>query len=357
MPNREEFHPDWISSPGDTINDALIERQLSVADFAASIGCTSEQATDLLEGRAAITIGVARQLERVVGGSVEFWMSRDFQYRQDSASFHAADEKWLRDLPVGDMIKFGWLKPVPRPSDEVSACLRFFGVSTVSAWRHAYAKLLDMVVFRTSRSFDSRPAAVAAWLRQGEIQSEAIECRAWDAGRFHECISSVRPFTRQKDPGRFVLELQKRCAEAGVGVVIVRAPNGCRASGATRFLSRSKALLVLSFRYLSDDQFWFSFFHEAAHLLLHGYTGFFLEGLEDPETKKEEEANEFAGHILIPPEFREAMFRLPVHGREVIRFARRVGVAPGVIVGQLQHFGRINHNQLNGLKRRFRWNY
>ena len=92
-------------------------------------------------------------------------------------------------------------------------------------------------------------------------------------------------------------------------------------------------------------------------MLLHGYTGFFLEGLETLESKKEEEANAFAGDVLVPPENRPSMFRLPAHSRDVIRFARHIGVAPGIVVGQLQYFGKINHNQLNRLKRRFSWNY
>ncbi len=256
------------------------------------------------------------------------------------------------------MIKFGWVKPVPRPSDEMSACLRFFDVPNIAAWHQVYANLREMVAFRTSPSFDSRLAAVAAWLRQGEIEGEAVESGPWDRKRFEECLSRIRPLTRQKDPNRFIPELRKLCAACGVVVVIVRAPNGCRASGATRFLSQDKALLLLSFRHLSDDQFWFSFFHEAAHLLLHGERGFFLEGLEGIEVQTdrlESEANEFAGRILVPSEFQAAMLNLPAHSREVIRFARRLGVSPGILVGQLQHFEKIKRNQLNGLKRRFRW--
>ena len=354
MVRDHEFRPDWVSSPGDTISDILGERARSVAEFAQDMGYTTEDAKDLLEGRATITIGIARQLERVLGGSVEFWMSRDFQYRQDSARLHAADDEWLTELPIGDMIKFGWLRLVPRPSDEMTACLRFFNVPSVAAWRQVYAQLLDMVAFRTSPSFESRPAAVAAWLRQGEIESEAIECAPWDPKHFEESLTSIRSLTRQKDPARFIPQLRRSCAAGGVALVVVRPPNGCRASGATRFLSQYKALLLLSFRHLSDDQFWFSFFHEAAHLLLHG-DRFFLEGVDAPTTKEEEEANEFAGRTLVPVEFRPAMLSLRPHGREVIRFARRLGVSPGIIVGQLQHYGRINHNQLNSLKRRFRW--
>jgi HTH-type transcriptional regulator/antitoxin HigA len=357
MPHGQEFNPDWASAPGDTISDILHERNLTVIEFAHRMGDTTEHATDLLQGRATITIGIARRLERVLGASVEFWMSRDFQYRQDSARLHAPDHQWLAELPLGDMIQFGWLKPVPRPSDEMSACLRFFDVPSVAAWHQVYANLQEMVAFRTSRSFDSRLAAVAAWLRQGEIEGGVIECSPWDRNRFEECLSRIRPLTRQKDPSRFIPELLKLCRACGVAVVIVRAPNGCRASGATRFLSRDKALLLLSFRHLSDDQFWFSFFHEAAHLLLHGDKGFFLEGLEPPTTILEEEANEFAGRILVPSEFRTAMLGLPVHSREVIRFARRLGVSPGILVGQLQHFEKIKRNQLNGLKRRFRWGH
>ena len=113
--------------------------------------------------------------------------------------------------------------------------------------------------------------------------------------------------------------------------------------------------MLLSFRYLSDDHFWFTFFHEAGHLLLHGKNALFLEGDNIASTKEEQEANEFAAGILIPTEFQAALLSLPVDGRDVIKFARLVGVSPGIVVGQLQHLGRIKPNQLNSLKRRYSW--
>ena len=117
MIRSHEFRPDWASAPGDTIADILAERGLSLMQFAQDIGRTPEQAGELLQGRATITIQIARRLERILGASVAFWMSRDFQYRQDIARLNATDEKWLTDLPVGDMIRFGWLKSTPHPSD------------------------------------------------------------------------------------------------------------------------------------------------------------------------------------------------------------------------------------------------
>jgi len=318
-----EFSPDWVSAPGDSIFDILRERNLSVVEFATRIGETPERTTDLLQGRATITIGIARRLEKVLGASVEFWMSRDFQYREETARLHAADREWLTELPLGDMISFGWLTPVPRPSEETEACLRFFGVPNVPTWRKTYAGLQETVAFRTSPSFDSRPGSVAAWLRQGEIESETVKCSPWHPRHFEDALSGIRSLTRQKDPKLFIPEIRKICAACGVVVAVVRAPAGCRASGVTRFLSDSKALLMLSFRHLSDDQFWFTFFHEAGHLLLHGKTRFFLEGLDGPTTREEEEANQFAARTLIPHEFEQRLLNLPLDGRKVIKFCAR----------------------------------
>ena len=137
-------------------------------------------------------------------------------------------------------------------------------------------------------------------------------------------------------------------------LVILRAPDGCRASGATRFLSANKALLMLSFRHLSDDHFWFSFFHEAGHLLLHGKKARFLEG-DIEQSSKEEEANQFAASELIPDTYAHKLETLPIDAHTVIRAAREIGISPGILVGQLQHLGRVGPKQLNALKRRFRW--
>jgi len=355
MASAREFFPSWASAPGDTIADILASRGISVTDFIEKSGIASNTAQALLEGRAAITITIARKLESFLGASVEFWISRDFHYRESSERFHGADQQWLADLPLRDMIRFGWLKPAPHPREEVAASLSFFGVSTIQAWRKKYSALQQVAAFRTSPSFESRPAAVAAWLRQGEIESSNLECGAWNPKDFESSLQSIRKLTRQKDPKRFIPDLQKLCAVHGVAVAIVRAPTGCRASGATWFATAKRALLLLSFRHLRDDQFWFSFFHEAGHLLLHGRDRIFLEGMEAVSIKEEQEANEFAASKLVPPEFQYGMLGLRIDRDEIIKFARRIGIAPGIVVGQLQHHKRIKHQHFNTLKRSYTW--
>ena len=281
MTKDEIFQPNWISAPGETIADILEERDLSLAQFARRMDCRREFANELLTGREEITATIARRLEVILGGSASFWITRESQYRADAVRLNrgsqpSAAEEWLQEIPLKDMINFGWIKPASYSTpDKEKACLNFFQVLDVRTWHQKYRGALEMAVFRTSPSFDSQPGAVAAWLRQGEVEAESIDCEPWDAQRLRRALSNIRPLTRQKHPSLFLPELRKQCAECGVAVAIVRAPTGCRASGATRFVSTNKALLLLSFRYLSDDHFWFTFFHEAGHLFLHGQKALF----------------------------------------------------------------------------------
>jgi hypothetical protein len=254
------------------------------------------------------------------------------------------------------MVDFGWIEPVGKSIESAAvACLRFFDVPNIRTWCERYSDALELAAFRTSPSLEAQPAAVAAWLRRGEIVAAGADCRPWDAEQVRTILPQIRALTRVKDPGLFVPELIRLCADCGVVVAIVRTPKGCRASGATRFVAPDKAVLQLSFRYLSDDHFWFTFFHEVAHLLLQSHASIHLEGTEEISTKEEQEANDFAADLLIPAEARSAMRALPLEGREVIRFATRIGISPGIVVGQLQHDGLITRRQLNELKRRYRW--
>jgi hypothetical protein len=160
-----------------------------------------------------------------------------------------------------------------------------------------------------------------------------------------------------KSAAQFFPVLQETCATAGVVVLVVPAPRECRASGVARFLPGNRALIQLSRRYAMNDQFWFTFFHEVGHLLLHAGNGICIDDEGFTRTPEEDEANEFASNVLLTPEQRQSLSGLPKRYREVIRFSRQVGLAPGVVVGQLQHTREIGFERLNKAKRRLDWSF
>jgi hypothetical protein len=119
-------------------------------------------------------------------------------------------------------------------------------------------------------------------------------------------------------------------------------------------LTDQKALIQLSLRYKSDDQLFFSLFHEAAHVLLHPKRAEFVEGVGQ-DTPAEREADRFAADHLIPPEEYERLLANPPSVERITACAERIGVAPGIVVGRLHHDGHVRFHEGNGLKRRLRW--
>jgi HTH-type transcriptional regulator/antitoxin HigA len=113
--------------------------------------------------------------------------------------------------------------------------------------------------------------------------------------------------------------------------------------------SPTRAVIALSDRYKRDDYFWFAFFHEAAHLLLHSKKETFVDDGSDDDIL-EDEANKFARDFLIPPDQAARLATLRTDA-DVNRFAADIGVAPGIVVGRLQYDKLWEYNRGQKLKR------
>ncbi len=355
-----QFEPKWVSPPGDTILDLLEERGWPQTEFAERTGYTAKHVSLLINGKASITEDTAFRLERVLGGTAGFWLSREAKYREiiarqsEQASLRSQSH-WLRELPLAHMIKYEWVSKAADKTTQVSECLSFFGVASVDAWRNKYAEPLALAAFKSSPRYRKNVPAIAAWLRQGEKAAMNLDCERFDRGGFKAELKNLRNLTNESDPALFVAGLTEACARVGVAVVFEPAPPGCPVTGATKWLTNGKALLMLSLRYKSNDHLWFAFFHEAGHILLHGKKMLFLEFAGALDGKNEEEADRFASDFLISPGDAAALPFLAHTAASVTAFARKIGVAPGIVVGRMQHDGLLPMNYLNKLKVRYRW--
>ena len=138
-----------------------------------------------------------------------------------------------------------------------------------------------------------------------------------------------------------------------MAVVLVPEIKGAPVSGAAKWLSPRKAMIGLNLRGKSNDRFWFSFFHEAGHLLLDSKKETYID-VDSTNDPREQQANQFAANFLIPPARAGELPRLH-SSADVEAFARSIGLAPGIVVGRLQHDGTIGFHQLNGLKTWLEW--
>lgn len=354
---KNEYEPDYVSPPGETLLETLEALGMSQVELAERTGRPKKTINEIIKGKAAITPETALQFERVLGVPASFWNKREYHYRESLAREEererlAKQTTWLDRLPVKTMVKLGWIPAAEDRVTQLQHALNFFGVASPQEWRGLWSG--SQPAFRRSLAFESDPGAVAAWLRKGELEAQQLVCAPYDEARFKDVLAKVKALTAAT-PERFEPELARLCASAGVAVVFVPELPRTRVCGATRWLTPVKALIQLSLRYKTDDHLWFTFFHEAGHILLHAKSKLFIEE-EDGGDGEEEEANKFAANMLIPaPALRSFCAQGDRSLAAVERFARAQGVSPGIVVGRLQHEGFLPRTHGNKLKVRFQW--
>ncbi|MCK4283567.1 MAG: ImmA/IrrE family metallo-endopeptidase [Candidatus Brocadiae bacterium] len=352
-----EYAPDYVSPPGDTLRELIHVRGMTQAELARRMGRPKKTVNEIVRHKAALTPETALQLERVLGAPAAFWNNRERRYREYLALEQERHRLqgclvWLSGFPVKEMVKRGWIQGFKDDVRQVQELLGFFAVASPAQWEKKLKA--TQVALRKARAFKSAPSSLVAWLRQGELLEESIQCNAYDAKRFRASLDSIRGLTRL-DPTEFQPRLEELCAASGVALVLVPQLPGTRASGAARWLRPKKALIQLSLRYKWEDQFWFSLFHEAAHILLHGKRQIFVD-TATPEDQQDLEADTFAQNRLIPPRRLARFVREGAISRQgIVRFADEVGVCPGIVVGRLQHDGALGYSHCNELRRRFEW--
>ncbi len=354
--NKQEFNPDYAVPPGETLLETIKSLELTQKELALRMGRPVKTINEIIKGVAAITAETSLQLERVTGVPASFWNNAEANYRERLARLKErhrieTQTEWLRCFSYSRMVKLQLVPASADKTERVENLLRFFGVDSEAQWQTTYASLTGSA--REAAGLKSETGDLSAWLRAGELAARESVCESYDMSRFKKTLSEIRSLTRQH-PASVWKRVCRLCAEAGVVVVLMPEFPKTHVYGFTRWLTKNKALLQLSLRYKTDDVLWFTFFHEAAHILLHGKKDVFFEfrGSEDP---KEDAANRWAGNFLIPEKdwggFVETL-PLRVSEKMVRAFADDQSIAPSIVVGRLQKEKRLSYSFLNTLKHR-----
>jgi HTH-type transcriptional regulator/antitoxin HigA len=350
------FEPDYSVSPGRTIVKIAEQMGLDHESLPRLLNITYKEFRDLLDGNYVISCDFAKRLGDILGGTKAFWLSREKNFRRClilESEKKQIEETWLKDIPVKDIYDFYDQKPTRNINSKIDLCFNFFNVNSVTEWYEKYQFLLYRAAFRTSNTFNSKDASVVSWLRFGQIAAENSDLKIkFKPELVYQNLNRIKELTIEKDPSYFIPKLSEILCDCGVVLVIEATPSGCSASGAT-FYHDDVAVIILSFRYKTDDHFWFTLFHEIGHLVLHG-DALHIESEDSDFSKEEEEANLFSSSVLIPKEFEDQLNKLSISNwRQIPRTAKTMGISTGILVGQLQHRKILKFSQLNKFKTRF----
>ncbi|MDE2816052.1 MAG: HigA family addiction module antitoxin [Chloroflexota bacterium] len=358
--------PTTAPHPGEVICDYLEFYGWSQRDLARRTQLTPKTISEICNRKAAIKPHTALKLERVFQRPAHLWLNLQRQFDETLARQQMILQSqnwidWARKFPLKEMKKLQF--SLEATQSDVDALLNYFGVSSPESWNSVW-EAFD-VSYRQTRKFKKSKWAISAWVRETELLATQIEMGPYNEQRLLSIIGKLRGFTRKRVE-EALGPVQELCALAGVAVVWVPELPHSGISGCARWLPDKKALIGLTLRYKTDDQMWFSFFHELGHLLLHKNKRSFVvdnaakdlsDRVIDPEMQKyEAEANQFAADTLVPPSALTAFVRAGIFSNESIHeFAEEIGIGPGILVGRLQHDGYLGHHQGNALKQKLDW--
>lgn len=352
-----QYRPDVAIPPGATVLEMLAAKGMTQAELAERMKRPANKVNEILRGKRAITEETALELELVLGLPANFWLDLESNYqltqRRLSGEGKLQEEaETLKKFPLREMIKLGWLEKAPTPAEQARKALGFFGVA---AFSQLNKPSVLAPAFRKSLVKQACPYALAAWLRKGELEAGEIETGSFDARGLRIELGQLRAFSLLP-PQQFEPRLVSLCASRGVAVVFIPHLPKSYVCGAAYWLG-DKAVIQLSLRFRTNDHLWFSFFHELGHILLHGKKETFLDDFKGDGNDREREANEFASKTLIPDAHYERLKALDYRREGVVEnFAAEIGIAPGIVVGRLQHDKLLTYRSgLNSLKLRFMW--
>lgn len=349
------YSPPIAFHPGETLEEKLQEMEMGPKEFAVRTGKPEKTVIAILKGTSSITPEMAVLFENVLKIPAHFWLNMQRNYdeykaRMEREQILTESTDWAKKFPIKDMVAKGMISRVSTIREKTSALLDFFRVSSHHAWEDYYFNKELKVRFRISLAHTNEPYAISAWLRQGELQAAAMTAHPFNPQLFKESLAEIKQIAT-KHPNGFFKKLQAICLKSGVKVVHTPCINKAPINGSARWINDTP-IIQLSGRYNRNDIFWFTFFHEAGHILLHGKKDIFLEDVEysEKDKQKEKEADEFAiKWTLTHEQEAEIVERMPISEDDVIKFAKRFNTHPAMIIGRLHHKKLMPHTFGNKL--------
>lgn len=328
------FEPDYAVSPAKTLLETLESLNMTQKELATRTGLTEQTIVRILKSEQPITFETANKLEMVTNVPARLWNNMEMNYRQQLSKIKQAKAlehgiDWLKEVPVKELMVRGYISKETCGSDLVHETLKFYGVSSVDAWNDIWYE--PKVTARRSDCFETQPGPTSAWIRLGEVQAQGIPTSPYKKEKFKEALQHIRELTT-KSPSVFIDEMRTLCAESGVALSLAREVKKIPWNGASKWLSPDKAMILLSLRGKAEDLFWFSFFHEAYHIL-HGEKQRLYIAEKNSTDTEEQKADRFAAEILIPAKFNEHIVAC-TSKQEIVELAQNLNICPGIVAGR-----------------------
>lgn len=358
---KEEYKNIIAFHPGYYLVDAIEELEMTQDEFAKRSGISAKTVSLLLNGKTPLSNDLAMKISTMLGISVETLLNLQKTYDEKKIAIDREREldeqiSVVENIDYGYFVKNGFLLEAKCKLEKAKNLCSFLKVGELQALRRR-----DLLAsFRTTVSTVSDKNIINAnvWLLTALNQGVAMKVKPFNEKLLKAYIPEIRSLTT-KPQEEFYPRLCKIFYECGVAFVVLPALKNCGVNGVVRWYDE-KVVLAINDRFRYADTFWFSLFHEIKHVFQKKKTRVIIkcDDFLEIEEDLERDADTFASNTLIPEE--EYQWFCSIRGQYISKsdvrfFARKIGVHPGIVVGRLQHDGKIAHSSMADMRDRYKF--
>lgn len=348
-----EYRPKAAIHPGRTLQNYLTFLGVSQKWLAERTGLTEKHISEILNENASITAETAIRLSNTLGGSVEFWVNLDSNYRATLARIkhekQAAEETEMLDgIPYADMVKVGWVMKTRDKTTQVINLYSFFGVSSLRD-----ISVSQPAAFRKSDKNKINEIALAAWLRKGEILANCVKnIPDYNEAELRASLGDIKEVLYDL-PKDFFVKICEILAKCGVILVAAEYLPKTYVNGATRWVGHHP-IIELSDRGKQDDILWFTLFHEIGHILKHGKKDQFVDFDQSEIDEFEKTADDFASEALLPNSVYNSFLNnhKTITKTDILSLSSEEHIPPSIISGRLKRDRIIPYTMYSDLHRK-----
>jgi HTH-type transcriptional regulator/antitoxin HigA len=347
--------------PGEFIKTALAERGWTQADLAIIVGRHVPAINEIIQGKRQLTPEIAVELAVAFSGTTaKEWMDRETAYRLSMLSGLDPEVQRRARLyemaPVKEMEKRGWIKPLSRVEDLEHELCQFFNVTSLEEEPRIVASA------RQTFKADELTTVQRAWVFRAAQLAAVLNVRPFVKEKFDSGLTELRKLA---DAANKAHHVPRVLAEMGIRLVVVEPLPKSHIDGAAFWLDEQNPspVIVLSLRYDRIDAFWHTLAHELIHIRYEDKqsvdSDLFGESRVSFTSEMEARADRIGSEFLVPSDKLQLfIIRVrPFYSKiKISQFAKRMGVHPGIVNGQLQHLREIPwsanremHEKIRGL--------
>jgi HTH-type transcriptional regulator / antitoxin HigA len=318
------------SDPIEAIEFRMEQQDLAPRDLVPYIGSRSK-VSEVLSRKRTLTLSMIRALHEGLG------IPASVLIQEPAITNEYNKPDWNR-FPIKEMLQRGWI-------ESLTGTEKFFSQLPRSALSGVLLRASEHI--RSARAMDEY--ALKAWIARVLIQSEKQDLPKYRSGTV--TLGFMAELAKQSRQEHGPLVAQNYLAKRGIALIVEPHLPQTYLDGAALLVFAQRPVIGMTLRYDRLDNFWFTLFHELAHISLHSDENYdFIDDLDvDPKSDpKEREADRLAGEALIPEKewLRSPASRLR-SPQAAEHLAKKLGIHPAIVAGRMRHtwkaYRLLNH--------------